>query len=426
MKQKLLLMMALFAAIATGMMTTSCENIDSPVDEPAVQPTELPAARITETIRKEEAKATVYNIEYPSVDPYGKPITLSGSIIVGDEVVEAGKQAKGMVLYNHFTVFQRDQCPSRGDLAILLKVVGSSLIAVAPDYYGFGVTADKNQAYCLSRTNAQASIDCLLAARELLADKGFAWGDLLFNLGYSQGAQTALAVLRYCTEKHPEIKFTHTVAGAGPYDIGETYRQLISAGETSMPSTVISVLLAYNQYYNMGNADSDLFLEPTLSNIPTYLLSKDYKREELEPKLATTKIADWIAPSLLDFNSSLSKSFMNVFEAENLSKGWTPRPEERIVLVHNTLDACVPYANTTQMANFFKEQGFKVDMEYTYNRYEDGKVFVFPITLPALSPKMGTHETGALPFITELITVLCHYLDIKPWFTITAEELDGV
>ena len=86
----------------------------------------------------------------------------------------------------------------------------------------------------------------------------------------------------------------------------------------------------------------------------------------------------------------------------------------------------MPYANTTQMANFFKEQGFKVDMEYTYNRYEDGKVFVFPITLPALSPKMGTHETGALPFITELITVLCHYLDIKPWFTITAEELDGV
>jgi len=69
------------------------------------------------------------------------------------------------------------------------------------------------------------------------------------------------------------------------------------------------------------------------------------------------------------------------------------------VLVHNKLDACVPYANTTQMANFFKEQGFKVDMEYTYNRYEDGKVFVFPITLPALSPKMGTHETGALPFI---------------------------
>lgn len=85
-------------------------------------------------------------------------MTLSGSIIVGDEVDANNKKAAGTVLYNHFTVFQKDECPSHGDLAVPMIVVGSKMILVAPDYYGFGVTESKNQAYCISRANAQASV----------------------------------------------------------------------------------------------------------------------------------------------------------------------------------------------------------------------------------------------------------------------------
>ena len=413
-------------AVSSATMITSCTVEDNPSSEPVVEPeSQVPAARITETIRKEEAKATVYNFEYPSVDPYGNPVTLSGSIVVGDEV-EADKQAAGMVLYNHFTVFQKDQCPSLGDLGVVLKVVGSKLIAVAPDYYGFGVTGDKNQAYCMSRTNAQSSVDALLAARQLLKEKGYKWGDFLFNLGYSEGGQTAMGVVRLVAEKYPDIKITHTVAGAGPYDIGETYRQLVSSGETSMPSTVISTLLAYNEYNELDVDNNEMFLDPILDNILIYLLSKDYKRDDLEGKLASYKIADWINPILFDFNSDLSLKFMEVFEKDNLSKGWKPRGDERISLVHNTLDACVPYANTTQMAEFFKQAGFTVDEGRTEDRYVDGKVFVYSVNVPALSEKTGTHEAGAIAFVAELVIVVCHYLDIKPWFSLTAEELEGV
>lgn len=414
-------------AVSSATMITSCTVEDNPSSEPVVEPeSQVPAARITETIRKEEAKATVYNFEYPSVDPYGNPVTLSGSIVVGDEVEADGKQAAGMVLYNHFTVFQKDECPSHGDLGIVLKVVGSKLIAVAPDYYGFGVTGDKNQAYCMSRTNAQSSVDALLAARQLLKEKGYKWGDFLFNLGYSEGGQTAMGVVRLVAEKYPDIKITHTVAGAGPYDIGETYRQLVSSGETSMPSTVISTLLAYNEYNELDVDNNEMFLDPILDNILIYLLSKDYKRDDLEGKLASYKIADWINPILFDFNSDLSLKFMEVFEKDNLSKGWKPRGDERISLVHNKLDACVPYANTTQMAEFFKQAGFTVDEGRTEDRYVDGKVFVYSVNVPALSEKTGTHEAGAIAFVAELVIVVCHYLDIKPWFSLTAEELEGV
>lgn len=427
MKKKLILWLAAMMAVSSATMITSCTVEDNPSSDPVVEPeSQVPAARITETIRKEEAKATVYNFEYPSVDPYGNPVTLSGSIVVGDEVEADGKQASGMVLYNHFTVFQKDQCPSLGDLGVVLKVVGSKLIAVAPDYYGFGVTGDKNQAYCMSRTNAQSSVDALLAARQLLKEKGYKWGDFLFNLGYSEGGQTAMGVVRLVAEKYPDIKITHTVAGAGPYDIGETYRQLVSSGETSMPSTVISTLLAYNEYNELDVDNNEMFLDPILDNILIYLLSKDYKRDDLEGKLASYKIADWINPILFDFNSDLSLKFMEVFEKDNLSKGWKPRGDERISLVHNKLDACVPYANTTQMAEFFKQAGFTVDEGRTEDRYVDGKVFVYSVNVPALSEKTGTHEAGAIAFVAELVIVVCHYLDIKPWFNLTAEELEGV
>ena len=203
-------------------------------------------------------------------------MTLSGSIIIGDEVEDDGKKAAGMVLYNHFTVFQKDECPSRGEVGVPMVIVGSKMIAVAPDYYGFGVTGDKNQAYCISRANAQASVDALIAARELQKEKGYTWGDLLFNAGYSQGGQTSIGVLRLVAEKYPDIKVTHTIAGGGPYDIGETYRQLVSKEESTMPSTVISSVLSYNEFFKLGIDLADVFLEDVLKGIPEYLLSKNY------------------------------------------------------------------------------------------------------------------------------------------------------
>lgn len=414
------------------LLFASCSSSDDEPELTAVTEVEvpvkvLPPARVTQTIHREDAKATIYNIEYPSVDPYGNPETLSGSIILGDEVEKDGRQARGMVLYNHYTVYHKDQCPSQGDIDILLKVVGSKLIAVAADYYGFGATADKNQAYCIASANAQASIDCLLAAHTLLKDMGYLWGDFLFNLGYSEGGQTSMGVLRLCAERYPDIRFTHTIAGGGPYDIGETYRQLVSSGKTSMPSTVISTLLAYNEYYKLGVNNSEMFLEPTLSNIGKYLLSKDYQRSDMETRLASEKISDWVTPVMLDMTSGLSMKFMNVFEKENLSAGWVPRKNEHISLVHNKLDACVPYANTTQMMDFFRQNGFSVTDD-SDKRFADGYVYVYAgyWDINLLSKKLGNHEFGAIPFVTELIQVICHHLGIKPWFSITKEDIEGL
>ncbi len=381
-------------------------------------------AKITKTIRNEEKKATIYNFEYPSQDPFGKPVTLSGSIIVGDEVDANGKKAAGTVLYNHFTVFQKDQCPSHGDLAVPLVVVGSKMIVVAADYYGFGVTESKNQAYCIPSANAQASVDALIAARQLLKEKGYTWDDILFNAGYSQGGQTAIGVLRLLAEKHPEIKVTHTIAGGGPYDIGETYRQLVSKGESTMPSTVISSVLSYNEYFSMGVDYATVFKEEVLKNIPEYLLSKKYRRSEMEGKLSSNKFSEIFQPDMSDFNSALSKRFMETFEKDNLCSGWTPRKTERITLVHHEDDGCVPYANATKMADYLESQGLTVYRQSPGDKkYEEGSVYLYKTT-GKLFPKNGEHENGAIPFAFEFANAVKHYLNLKElWFKLTDLDL---
>ena len=115
MKQTRLWMLAAILVICGATVLTSCSSVDNPADNPTVEEPTLPEARVTETIRYDEARMTAYNIEYPSTDPYGQPATLSGTITVGDEVTK-GEPARGLLLYNHYTVNRADECPSRGDI----------------------------------------------------------------------------------------------------------------------------------------------------------------------------------------------------------------------------------------------------------------------------------------------------------------------
>jgi len=417
---------SLFVFASCVLLNTSCsdDSSDGPHDDPAPV---LPEACITDSIRYDDKKATVYNIEYPSVDPYGQPVTLSGAIVLGDET-RTDNHFAGTVLYNHFTVYHRDQCPTHGDLGIPLMVVGTKMVAVLPDYYGFGVTEDKNQAYCISECNGQGSVDCLIAARKLLKAKGFTWDDLLLNIGYSEGAQTAIGALRYSVQHHPEIKFTHTIAGGGPYDICETYRQLILSKRTTMPSTVISSLLAYNEFRMLGYEYSDLFLEPTRSKIDKYLLSKNYKQEDVEANLATETIEDWIEPQLLDFNTPISRRFMETFGEDNLTEGWIPAPDWRITLIHNNLDGAVHVANSHQLVDFFKQNGYLITEDHNES-FTDGTVYVHYFDIPRLNiggMELGAHELGALTFVVDLGGVLTHYLG-KPFIlNLTIDDLKNI
>lgn len=401
MKQFKLWMFAAILAICSAAAFTSCADEDNPCTEEEIPITH---ARVDSVYHIDEANLTVYIMEYPSIDPFGRPAMLSGTITIGDEVT-ADAPATGLLLYNHFTVYRADECPSRGELKVQKLIPGSGLITISADYYGFGITEDKQQAYCISNINAQASIDALLAAKELLPTLGYSWNDdILFNVGYSQGGHTAMGVVRMLTEKYPEIRITHTFAGGGSYDIPETYRQFLQTENTGMPSTVISVLLAYNTYFKLDIPRSDIFIEPLLSNIDEWVLSKKYTREEIDELLGTNVIAQFVTPEMLDLESDVSKRFLEAMDRDNLCAGWHPRKDERISLVHHMKDITVPAANTANLYAFLKEQGVE---NVTLQMGDFGSL----IGLPA-------HESGAVVFAILAVGEVCRTLGIDVWFNI--------
>jgi len=288
----------------------------------------LPRACITDSIPVEIFPDYMnYVFNYPSVDPFGNPCTLSGTITVDKTMIESDKPFNGILLYNHFTIYATTQAPSRGAVEFPTGAALTKFIVVSPDYYGFGITEEEPQAYCISRANGRASLDAYLAAKRLIEDLQVKKGDDFIIAGYSEGGQTTMGVLREISERHPEVKVKRAFAGDGPYDINSMY-DAISKGDTEMPSTVCNVLWAYNHFFRLGYDIHDYLKDPVASNFDEWFLSKQHKRKELDEELINTKkTSDICTAAVLDTSSPLSLRFKDAFKTDALTSGWTPRSD---------------------------------------------------------------------------------------------------
>ena len=302
-----------------------------------------------------------YVFNYPSVDPFGNPCTLSGTITVDKSYLAEGKPFKGILLYNHFTIYETTQAPSRGAVEFPTGAALTHFIVVAPDYYGFGITEKEPQAYCISRANGRAALDAYLAAKRMIDDLAVKKNDDFIIAGYSEGAQTTMGVLREISERHPEVKVKRAFAGDGPYDINSMYNT-ISKGDTEMPSTVCNVLWAYNHFFQLGYGIHDYLKDPVAANFDEWFLSKKYKRKALDEELIKTKkTGDFCTAAVLDVNSPLSQRFKTAFSEDALTSGWTPRSDFDIMLFHDTKDDVVPVDNYYAMKQFLDDHQIKTE-----------------------------------------------------------------
>ena len=333
-----------------------------------------------------------YVFNYPSVDPFGNPCTLSGTITVNKKLIEEDKPFNGILLYNHFTIYATTQAPSRGAVEFPTGASLTDFIVVAPDYYGFGITEKEPQAYCISRANGRASLDAYLAAKRLIEDLQVKKGNDFVIAGYSEGGQTTMAVLREISERHPEIKVKRAFAGDGPYDINSMY-DAITQGYTEMPSTVCNVLYAYNHFCRLGYDIHDYLKDPVAKNFDEWFLSKQNKRRALDEELIKTKkTSDICTDAVLNTNSSLSRRFKSAFNEDALTSGWTPRKDFDVMLFHDTKDDVVPVENFYAMSKFLKDKGIKTEEfvgEYSSETTKEAGI--------------TNHEVSALTFFLRII-----------------------
>ena len=353
----------------------------------------LPRACITDSIPVEIFPNYMnYVFNYPSVDPFGNPCTLSGTITVDKSKIKEDKPFNGIMLFNHFTIYATTQAPSRGAVEFPTGAAFTNFIVVAPDYYGFGITEKEPQAYCLSRPNGRASLDAYLAAKRLIEDLQVKKGDDFIVVGYSEGGQTTMSVLREISERHPEVKVKRAFAGDGPYDINSMYNA-IAKGDTEMPSTVCNVLWAFNHFSRLGYDIHEYLKDPVASNFDEWFLSKKYKRRALDEELIKTKkTSDLCTPAVLDAGSPLSLRFKEAFSADALTSGWTPRSDFDVMLFHDTQDDVVPADNYYAMKKFLEDNNIKT--EGLVGEYSSELIKELGVT---------NHETAAISFFLKII-----------------------
>ena len=316
-----------------------------------------------------------YVFNYPSVDPFGKPCTLSGTITVNKSLIKENKPFNGILLYNHFTIYATTQAPSRGAVEFPTGASLTDFIVVAPDYYGFGITEKQPQAYCISRANGRASLDAYLAAKRLIEDFKVKKNDDFVIAGYSEGGQTTMGVLREISERHSEIKVKRAFAGDGPY------------------STVCNLLYAYNHFFRLGYDIHDYLKDPVAKNFDDWFLSKQNKRRALDEELIKTKkTSDLLTNAFLDASNPLSRRFSAAFSADALTSGWTPRSDFDVMLFHDTKDDVVPVENFYAMSKFLKANGIKPEEfvgEYSSEATKEAGI--------------TNHEVSALTFFLRII-----------------------
>ena len=353
----------------------------------------LPRACVTDSIPVEIFPDYMnYVFNYPSVDPFGNPCTLSGTITVDKSLIKKKKPYHGILLYNHFTVYATTQVPSRGAVEFPTGAAFTNFIVVAPDYYGFGITEKQPQAYCISRANGRASLDAYLAAKRLIEDLQVKKGDDFVIAGYSEGGQTTMGVLREISERHSEIKVKRAFAGDGPYDINSMFNA-VAKGKTEMPSTVCNVLYAYNYFFGLGYDIHDYLKDPVASHFDEWFLSKQYKRKALDEELIKTKkTSDICTEAVLDANNPMSRRFREAFQADALTSGWTPRSDFDVMLFHDTKDDVVPVDNFYAMSKFLKDHGIKT--EEFVDEYSSETTKELGVT---------NHEVSALTFFLRII-----------------------
>jgi hypothetical protein len=227
---------------------------------------------------------------------------------------------------------------------------------VMPDYYGFGVSADRPQAYLDAETTAHGNIDAYLAACQLLEDRKVGIPNRLYSFGYSQGGFNSMANLKYVSV-HPElgIQFEKVMCGGSPFDVELTWNAYTGGSFHNaigfVPLTVVSI----NETQALHIDYAQLFKGVLLDHYGEWILSKEYTLSEINDKLGTDNLSDILDENFMAGNGTAYERVRDVCRRYSLTGGWIPASGTKIILYHSNQDDTVPYANLTAMKNFLDE-----------------------------------------------------------------------
>ena len=264
--------------------------------------------------------ASLYRLTYWTV-LQGQPVVASGLF----SIPENNSQPKGVFAYFHGTNATRTTAPSQPDRVDgneeTAIYAGNNYYVVLPDYLGLGVSTIP-QPYLITKPNVDASIDMLVATRQVIANMNRPWPSTLFMMGFSQGGQIVAGVHRALEKKPIEgLRPTASVGIAGPYDLRITSVPKALENECLLCVSYLAwASSAYSAYYKKPLKEA---LTPRYAQTVPNLFGGSKSGREIISELPQ-KVDDLFNP---DFLSQIRANQDNWFTKaldENETYAWIP------------------------------------------------------------------------------------------------------
>ena len=305
-----------------------------------------------------------YVYEYPSKDADGKPVTISGVIMIPSNIVDGSAPCDGIMLFNRATLGSPEDAPSTGNSELINGLIVNPLkpnyILIMSDFIGYGSSIDKPSFYHSGDVNARNSLDGLVAARKLLTDKQIPMGKYLFNLGFSQGGSETLYVakLRDMEYKDKGITITKSFAGGGPTDYVIAYKEYVKRDWCEDCKDVVMMLISAVENLHLNIDYKDLFKEPLATGAKEYIKTKTKGTLSDYGVNMEDSLSHLIQPAYMDLESDQAKAFMAALEKINLMKDWDIDTTQRYFIEHSRHDNYVPIQCVRAIIPWMREKGF--------------------------------------------------------------------
>ncbi len=306
-----------------------------------------------------------YRLVYRTVDPFGRPTTASGLMVLPDRPT----RQLSVVSYDHGTESYRGDVPSESptgaEPAPAYTFASAGFAAAAPDYLGLG-TGPGLHPYMDLPSETTATVDMLRAARNYEAGHGVALRRNVLATGFSQGASAALGLGRALAHgADPYFRIGALAPISGAYDLpGAEVPAIIDgdlvrlnpdrqAGEKNTVLYAAFGLVGLNRVHRFYTSPSQVFRAPYASTIET-LLDGNHTGDQL---VAGTpdRLSQLLTPHGLALFRHPTGALATALRIDSSECSWAPRVPTR--LYYASRDEQAVNANTFHCQAAFAAHG---------------------------------------------------------------------
>ncbi|MEX1010736.1 MAG: alpha/beta fold hydrolase [Balneolaceae bacterium] len=329
---------------------------------------------------------TAYRLNYRTTGSDGRSLLVSGLVL------NPNRTRPPLLSLHRGTIFHESEAPSRFNPDVPNANTGwthfgpaaasMGYLTIMPDLIGFGTSSQSHQAYLIRRLEGGAAYDMLRAVMEFAEDLERDVAPGLYVTGYSQGGNTALALLDRISED-PSSRFNVTKATAGGAALDLEGTAIAVLEQDQLSSAPFYTLLVYSilQAELPLRPVTSIFATPWSEEIGSgELFGGDLTRTEVSDRL-TNQTSDLFLPLFRSqFLGQGEQEIKNVLRENSLHNSPVEGP---LRLFHGTEDEIIPYEVAAAAATSLEQAG---STDLTFHPVPD-----------------GTHATAAETYLEETI-----------------------